>query len=144
MLTYTFKSESSTGSDVTDDRATEAVYLDVPVYLKWRTDRVNNVAAYALIGSKYSRDFQSQENSNVVRGNDNELVEADILRLKRGNLSADFGGGLDFFLPYFKFSIQVKTEMGLRNVLVPDISKFASPLEYLRTRSFVVSFCFEG
>ena len=144
VLTYTFKSESSTGSDLTDDRATEAVYLDVPVYLKWRTDRVNNVAAYALIGSKYSRDFQSQENSNVVRGNDNELVEADILRLKRGNLSADFGGGLDFFLPYFKFSIQMKTELGLRNVLVPDISKFASPLEYLRTRSFVVSFCFEG
>jgi len=51
---------------------------------------------------------------------------------------------LDFFLPYFKFSIQVKTELGLRNVLVPDLSKFASPLEYLRTRSFVVSFCFEG
>ena len=40
---------------------TSAVNLDVPLLIKWRTDRMTNVAAYALGGVKYLRDFQSQE-----------------------------------------------------------------------------------
>ena len=119
-------------------KRTEAVNLDIPLLLKWRTDRVDNVAAYALFGVKYARDFQSQEDVNQQLQSDN------ILRLKSGNLAADFGAGIDIFLPYFKFSIQAKTEHGLRNVLIPDDSIYATPLDFLRTRSFVLSFCFEG
>ena len=64
--------------------------------------------------------------------------------MKSGNLAADVGAGIDVFLPFFKLAIQVKTEQGLRNVLIPDDSNYANPLEYLKTRSFVLSFCFEG
>jgi hypothetical protein len=87
---------------------------------------------------KYSRDFQSQENVNQQLQSDN------ILRLQSGNVAADIGAGLDIFLPFFKFSIQAKTEHGLLNVLIPDDNNFANPLDFLRTRSFVLSFCFEG
>jgi hypothetical protein len=131
-LNYVFEDQN----DVV--RRTEAVNLDIPFLLKWRTDRVDNLAAYALFGVKYSRDFQSQENVNQQLQSDN------ILRLKSGNLAADVGAGLDIFLPFFKLAIQVKTEQGLRNVLIPDDSNYANPLEYLKTRSFVLSFCFEG
>ncbi|MEC7477930.1 MAG: porin family protein [Bacteroidota bacterium] len=119
-------------------KRTEAVNLDIPLLLKWRTDRVDNVAAYALFGVKYARDFQSQENVNQQLQSDN------ILRLKSGNIAADIGAGIDIFLPFFKLAIQAKTEHGLRNVLIPDDSIYASPLDFLRTRSFVLSFCFEG
>lgn len=119
-------------------RRTEAVNLDLPLVLKYRTDRVDNIAAYALFGVKYSRDFQSQENVNQQLQSDN------ILRLQSGNMAADIGAGLDIFLPFFKFSIQAKTEHGLLNVLIPDDNNFANPLDFLRTRSFVLSFCFEG
>ena len=54
------------------------------------------------------------------------------------------GAGIDIFLPFFKLAIQAKTEHGLRNVLIPDDSNYANPLDFLRTRSFVLSFCFEG
>ena len=57
--------------------------------LKWRTDRMTNVAAYALGGVKYLRDFQSQED---VR------QEEDILRLRSGNVALDLGAGIDIFL----------------------------------------------
>lgn len=119
-------------------RRTEAVNLDLPLVLKYRTDRVDNIAAYALFGVKYSRDFQSQENVNQ------QLQADNILRLQSGNVAADIGAGLDIFLPFFKFSIQAKTEHGLLNVLIPDDNNFANPLDFLRTRSFVLSFCFEG
>lgn len=119
-------------------KRTEAVNLDVPLLLKWRTDRVDNLAAYALFGVKYARDFQSQEEVNQQLQSDN------ILRLKSGNIAADLGAGIDIFLPYFKLAIQAKTEHGLRNVLIPDDSIYANPLDFLKTRSFVLSFCFEG
>lgn len=131
-LNYVFDGQS----DVV--KRTEAVNLDIPLLLKWRTDRVNNLAAYAIGGIKYARDFQSQEDVNQQLQTDN------ILRLKSGNLAADVGAGVDIFLPFFKLSIQATTEHGLLNVLIPDDSNYANPLEYLKTRSFVLSFCFEG
>jgi hypothetical protein len=117
---------------------TEAVNLDIPLVLKYRTDRLNNIAAYTLLGIKYARDFQSQEDVNQ------QLQSGNIIRLQSGNVAADIGAGLDFFLPFFKFSIQVKTEHGLINVLIPDDTDLANPLDFLKTRSFVVSLCFEG
>ena len=114
---------------------TSAVILDVPLLLKWRTDRMDNVAAYALGGIKYMRDFQSQED---VRQDEN------ILRLRSGNMALDIGAGIDIFLPYFKLAIQATTEHGLLNVLIPDNGNLSSPLDFLRTRSFILSVCFEG
>lgn len=114
---------------------TSAVNLDVPLLLKWRTDRMDNVAAYALGGIKYMRDFQSQED---VRQDEN------ILRLRSGNMALDIGAGIDIFLPYFKLAIQATTEHGLLNVLIPDNGNLSSPLDFLRTRSFILSLCFEG
>ena len=131
-LSYVFEGQS----DVV--KRTEAVNLDIPLLLKWRTDRVNNFAAYAVGGIKYARDFQSQEDVNQQLQTDN------ILRLKSGNLAADVGAGVDIVLPFFKLSIQATTEHGLLNVLIPDDSNYANPLEFLKTRSFVLSFCFEG
>lgn len=129
--TYTYSMKET-------EKMTEAVYLDIPVMFKWRTERVNNVAAYTLVGFKYTRDFQSQEDVNQ------QLQSGNALRLKSGNVCADVGAGLDFFLPYFKFAVQLKTEHGLRNVLIRDGGTFSSPLEFLKTRSVVLSFCFEG
>ena len=117
---------------------TEAVNLDMPLVLKYRTDRLNNVAAYTLLGIKYSRDFQSQEDVNQ------QLAAGNVLRLQSSNVAADIGAGIDIFLPFFKFSIQLKTEHGLINLLIPDDTDLANPLDFLKTRSFVLSFCFEG
>lgn len=136
-LNYTFANSSGDGTNVILKR-TEAVNLDFPLLLKIRTDRITNFAAYALIGGKYSRDMQSQEDVNQQLQND------DILRLQSSNYSADLGAGIDFFLPFFKFSIELKTELGLINVLIPDNSNYANPIESLRTRSYILSICFEG
>ena len=119
-------------------RRTESVNLDVPLLLKIRTDRIANFAAYALVGVKYSRDMQSQEEVNQ------QLQDDDILRIQAPNFSLELGGGIDIFLPFFKFAIELKTEMGLINVLIPDDSDYSNPLEGLRTRSYIFSLCFEG
>ncbi|PCJ81500.1 MAG: hypothetical protein COA49_05245 [Bacteroidetes bacterium] len=135
-LNYSFGQPS--GGVNTILRRTESVNLDVPLLLKIRTDRLTNFAAYALIGVKYSRDMQSQEGVNQ------QLQDDDILRIQSSNISMDLGGGIDIFLPFFKFAIELKTEIGLINVLIPDDSDYANPLEGLKTRSYIFSICFEG
>jgi len=135
-LAYSFSQSSGGINQIL--RRTESVNLDLPLLLKIRTDRIENFAAYSLIGVKYSRDMQSQEEVNQ------QLQDDDILRVQAPNISIDMGGGIDIFLPYFKFSIELKTELGLINVLIPDDSDYANPLEGLRTRSYIFSICFEG
>jgi len=119
-------------------RRTESVYLDFPLALKLRTDRVGNFAAYALLGGKLSKDMQSQEETNQ------QLQSDFILRLESGNSSVDIGAGMDFFLPFFKFSVEGKFELGGRNILIQDDSRYSAPLESVQTRSFILSFLFEG
>ncbi len=135
-LNYRFVEEDGTTETIL--RRTESVYLDFPLLLKLRTNRVNNFAAYALIGGKVSRDMQSQEEVDQSLGNET------ILKLQRMDYSIDAGGGFDFFLPFFKFSIEMKTAFGIPNVLIQEATRFSSPIESLRTRTFIVSICFEG
>ena len=113
-------------------------YLNFPLLLKLRTDRVGNYAAYALVGAKFSKDMQSQEETNQ------QLASDFILRLESGNSSIDLGAGVDIFLPFFKFSIEGKFELGNRNILIQDDSQYSAPLQSLKTRSFILSLCFEG
>jgi hypothetical protein len=54
------------------------------------------------------------------------------------------GGGVDMFLPYFKFGIELKTAIGIPNVLVNDATRFSNPLQSLRTKTYVLTFTFEG
>lgn len=134
-LEYRFEDEGETNLKV---RRTESVYLNFPLLVKLRTDRVGNFAAYALLGGKFSKDMQSQEETNQ------QLASDFILRLESGNSSIDLGAGVDIFLPFFKFSIEGKFELGNRNILIQDDSRYSAPLESLKTRAFILSLCFEG
>ena len=64
-LEYRFEEDGGTDLKV---RRTESVYLNFPLLLKLRTDRVGNYAAYALVGAKFSKDMQSQEETNQQLG----------------------------------------------------------------------------
>lgn len=135
-LLYRFRNPDGTIQPV--NVRTESVYLDFPLVVKLRTERIGNFAPYALIGGKLSRDMQSQADVNQ------SLQDGYILKLAKGNSSLDFGAGADFFLPFFKFSVEMKTEFGMRNVLIQDDSPFSAAFDQLRTRSFIISFTFEG
>ncbi|MDG1765853.1 MAG: porin family protein [Flavobacteriales bacterium] len=119
-------------------KRTESVFLEFPLLLKLRTNRVNNFAAYGLIGGKYGREMQSQKDVNNLGGDEV------IIRLRDNDFAMEVGGGFDFFLPFFKLSIEMKTAFGFQNLLIQEPTIFAEPLESLRTRMFVFSIAFEG
>jgi len=90
---------------------------------------------YVLAGARYSIDMVSQAK---VRDKDK-----DIVKLKRYDYGYEIGLGFDFYLTYFKFSPEIKMFNGLNNLLVKDNSRYASPLEKLNSKIFLVSFLFE-
>jgi hypothetical protein len=67
-----------------------------------------------------------------------------VVKLYKHDFGYEAGAGLDFFLPYFKFGIELKMSLGLRNLLVPDNTIYALSLDRLRSKVFLISFTFEG
>lgn len=136
LLDYVFLEADGTYKSFSKN--VSSTYIDFPVLLKYRTNRLNNAALYVLAGGAFGLDVASQEDVN-----NNQEDEA-IVKIDKTNISASFGFGVDFFLPYFKFGIELKSNFGLKNVLIDDNTIFSDPIESLNTRSFVISFTFEG
>jgi hypothetical protein len=128
----------SDGGITTYVKRVESTFIDFPINFKYRSNRINNFAIYVLFGGKYSLDVASQKD---VR---NVILDDLIIKLRQHDYSAEVGGGFDFFLPYFKFGIELKLSVGLPNLLIQDNTVFSRPIESLRTRTIMLSFTFEG
>lgn len=135
-MEYTFYAGNDSTTNYT--KRVESTYIDFPLNMKFRTDRLNNFAAYALVGGRFRIDMQSEKDVK------NAVAEDIIVKAEKHDFSMEFGGGVDFFLPYFKFGIELKMAVGIPNILVEEDTQFSAPLKGLRSRTFMVTFTFEG
>lgn len=136
VLRYTFR--SGTGAQQIFEKPVESTYLEFPLLLKFRSDRINNFAVYLIAGGKFSIDMASQKDV------DNTIDEDVVVKLNKYDYSAEVGGGFDMFLPYFKFGFELKHSIGIPNLLIDDGTRFSTPIESLRSKTWVLTFTFEG
>ena len=122
------------------NKAVQPVFLDFPLLVKFRTNRINNFAAYIIGGGRFGLDMSSSED---VKNSSASLVDQ-IVKTSRADYGLEIGGGIDLFLEYFKFGIELKLGMGLKNMLIQENLKFSSPIESLRSKVWTLSFTFEG
>jgi len=118
------------------------VYLDFPVLLKFRTNRINNFAVYGIVGLRYGIDMSSN-----IDVNNSIDVEDQIIKLKKHDFGSEIGGGIDLFLEYFKLAIELKLGSGMRNIhytKAGEETKFDNAIESLKSRVWTLSFTFEG
>lgn len=120
----------------------ESTYLEFPVLLKLKSDRVNNFSGYIIAGGKYSLDLASNEDADNAGSNLADLV----VKIRRNDYHIEAGWGMEFYLEYFKFGIELKMSYGINNILVPDNPPtiFSTPIDVLRSKMFLLSFTFEG
>jgi hypothetical protein len=135
-LEYTFR--KANGKTTSYLKPVESTYLEFPLLLKFRSDRINNFAVYLIGGGKFSIDMASQKDVN------NDIDEDIVIKLAKYDYSAEVGGGMDMFLPYFKFGIELKAGIGIPNMLIDDDTRFSRPIQSLRTKTYVLTFTFEG
>lgn len=136
VLNYRFR--KSDGTFIGFDKSVESTWLEFPVLLKMRSDRINNFAVYVITGGKFSIDMASQKDVN------NEIDDEVVIKLNKYDYSAEVGGGCDMFLPYFKFGMELKFAVGFPNLLIDDNTRFSTPIESLRSKNWVVTLTFEG
>lgn len=115
----------------------ESTILDFPLLLKYRTLRYNNFAAYFIGGMQYSLDLQSKQRIP-------QNPAAPFLKLNRHDFQAQIGIGVDFFLPYFKFGLEIKMSHGIMNSLIRDNTVLSNPFDRFYNRVIWFSMTFEG
>ena len=113
----------------------ESSFLEFPLMVKYKSERVNNYRYYVIGGGKYSVDLVSQ---SKVEQSDKQPV-----RLKPFDYGYEIGCGFDFYLTYFKFAMEIKMYQGINNVLVKDQYVYSTSLESLNSQIFYISFLFE-
>lgn len=124
---------------INDQQKLESSFLEFPLLLKFKGDRLNNVRPYVIGGLNYRYDLAGKK----------EFDESKpiYIRIKRPDLYYEVGAGLDFYLTYFKLSIELKMSDGIGNVLVsqaaPGHPQYANAIEKLKSQIWVLAFHFE-
>lgn len=116
------------------DKTVNSVYLQVPLYFKFRSRRINNWRVYIMGGGKFMYDMATKAD-----------VKSDevILKMKREDYTWDLGVGVDFYLEYFKLTTEVKMAFGLNNLMVKDQTVFTNSIQSLNSKTFLFSLYFE-
>jgi hypothetical protein len=124
---------------VNDQQRLESSFLEFPLLLKYKGFRLNNVRPYLIGGLNYRYDLAGKKEYDE----DKPI----FLRLRRSDLYYEFGPGFDFYLPYFKLSVELKMSNGLRDVIVHDSAtrypKYVNSIEKMKSQIWIIAFHFE-
>ncbi len=117
----------------------ESSFLEFPLLLKYKGDRLNNVRPYIIGGVNYRYDLAGKKEYDEEK--------PVYLRLKRSDLYYEFGAGLDFYLTYFKLSVELKISQGISDVLVREPpagnAQYLNAIEKMKSQIWVIAFHFE-
>ena len=124
---------------VNEKQRLESSFLEFPLLIKFKGDRLNNVRPYLIGGLNYRYDLAGKKEYDE----DKPIY----LRLRRSDLYYEVGTGLDFYLPYFKLSIELKMSTGIRDVMVHDPAtghpQYSKAIEKMRSQIWIIAFHFE-
>lgn len=114
----------------------ESIYTTLPLLLKFSSDRFGDNRVYLVGGFAYTYDWSS----NAEARND-----PDIVKIAQNDFTAEYGAGLDIYLPMAKMSLEVKASYGLIDILVPDdFLIYTSVLQRLNSRGILFSLYIGG
>jgi hypothetical protein len=131
-LEYHFETSHDT---FTIGKNAEFTYVDFPIDFKLLSRRFGNFATYLTLGGRYSLDLASKKDLPANQ---------QIIGFAKSDYGWEAGTGIDFFLPYFKFGIDLKYSPGFKNLLIKDGTIFSQTIDRLQSQVFLISFTFEG
>lgn len=119
----------------TIDKKVQATMLEIPIAIKVKSNRLNNIRSYFQVGLKYSMDIASKKKIF----DEGEIPINKFLKNKRNYFSYEAAAGLDFYFEYFKASTELKYSFSTSSVLKIEDTPFANPIEKLFLRHLTVS-----
>lgn len=122
-------------NEIVEIQLQEPVNAEFPMLVKYKSQRRKNFRMYLVAGLNPSIEASAR--------NKREGAE-EILLTKGINLSAEYGFGMDFYYPYFKFSPEIRFSNGLLNILDQQNNKYSKGIERMVTNSVTLYFHFAG
>jgi len=114
----------------------ESTFLDFPFLIKYKAKRLGNFRPYLIGGGAFKWDLAAQKTI--------AFEEKPKIRLKPMDIYYAVGFGTDFFLQYFKFALEIKFEVGTRDVLVHDNMQYTMAIDRMNSKIIHVTCLFEG
>ncbi len=125
------------GEFIVKSTSLEAIYVEMPLEFKIRSKRWHDMRPYLIAGGKYAYDLGSIKRK---KANPNDVM----LKIDNSEIFYTLGAGVDFYLPYFKFGVEIKTSYGLTNILLPEHhTMYSDVLDKIRTQVFYINLTFE-
>ncbi len=118
----------------TQDQLVETVMVELPLLLKYKSERRGNVRMYMIGGVKPGFEASGKKQiGNSSRG----------LEIKGSNLSLEAGFGFDLYYPLFKFSPEIRFSKGIANMQDNTTSLYGQPLKYVNTNTVTLYLLFQ-
>ena len=117
-------------------RRVESVFVEMPFHLRYKSAPYRDLRLFAIAGVKYAFDVASDSRA---RQSDN------LVRIAPNDFALEYGAGIQFYMPYFIFSPEIKFSRGIGNILLynQDLQE-STVLEKLLSRGITFSLHFEG
>jgi hypothetical protein len=120
-----FKSVGAGQPDTVRTQEVGTTQLELPLLLKYQSNRRRNTRFYMIGGIKPSFAVTQRQSTPAI----NQLT------ITRNDVLLEYGFGLDLFYPYFKFGPELRFSHGLRNILSPRDNQYSNSLQSLRTNT---------
>jgi len=112
-----------------------STFVEFPILLKYKSERVHNTRLYVIGGFKYSIDLGSQAHKTEKDNYEPKLFRSDTYFI--------LGAGVDVYMNWFKFGVELTMSYGARDMLLREDNLYTGGIESLRSKLFMCTFTFE-
>ena len=118
----------------TEEKLVETTIVELPILLKYKSERRGNIRMYMIGGVKPGLEASGKK---AVENTSNTLG------ISGTNLSLEAGFGFDLYYPLFKFSPEIRFSRGIVNILENRTNKYGQPLERVNTNTITLYLLFQ-
>lgn len=107
-----------------------------PILLKFRSVRINNYRPYVIGGGSVRYDFESRRK--------NQANTDYTIKTNPFDVYAEVGAGVDFYLPYFKFAMELRYCFGFMDIMRHEPEEeYNRVLQSMKSKIIMLTFHFE-
>lgn len=118
----------------TEEKLVETTMVELPVLVKYKSERRGNIRMYMVGGVKPALEASGKKR---VENRESTVGIAGM------NMSLEAGFGFDLYYPLFKFSPELRFSRGIVNILDNKTNPYGQPLERVNTNTITLYLLFQ-
>jgi len=120
--------------DTIIERKLEASYMQMPLFLKFKSNFYKHYRVYVMTGTQLSINMVSDRK---VRDDPN------LIKIEKIDWSWEFAFGIDIYADRVKLSPEIRYSIGMKNIYVPEFDTYGPAISLLSSQGITLSLHFE-